>query len=161
MLENASPGCSVVVFDVRSCSCRWGSPADALVAHGCLPLRTLWLCVAPTAAFGGARASSPLYRCPPFRGFVPQRPGALPRLPPRPLLTARPPPSRGGAGPAVLLPAVVRWACGGSSGLLCVCGCHVVRFVSGYSLGPFPGAAQPHSYCRAFPLACAQGWVYP
>jgi hypothetical protein len=26
---------------------RWGSPANALVAHGCLPLRTLWICVPP------------------------------------------------------------------------------------------------------------------
>ncbi len=35
--------------------------------------------------------------------------------------------------------------------------CHVVRFVFGWSLGPFPGAAQPHSYCRCLPLGSRPG----
>jgi hypothetical protein len=39
---------------------RWGSPADALVAHGCLPLRTLWLCVPPRPPLWGARGSGHL-----------------------------------------------------------------------------------------------------
>jgi hypothetical protein len=41
-------------------------------------------------------------------------------LPPRPLLTARPPLSRGGRGSAVLLPASVRWVWGVLWAALCV-----------------------------------------
>jgi hypothetical protein len=77
--------------------------------------------------------------------------------PPRPLLTACRPPSRGGAGPAVLLPALLRWACGGHLGCSVCVACHVVRFVFGGSLGPFPGAAQPYSYCRCLPLGSRPG----
>jgi hypothetical protein len=64
-------------------------------------------------------------------------------------------------------PCSFRPYCGGRMGghLGCsVCeACHVVRFVFGRSLGPFPGAAQPYSTltAAAFPLARAQGWVYP
>ncbi len=32
--------------------------------------------------------------------------------------------------------------------------CHVVSFVFGCSLGPFPGAAQPYSYCRCLVCSC-------
>ncbi len=45
-----------------------------------------------------------------------------PGSPTRPFLTDRPPPSWGGAGPAVPLPVLLRLGCGASSGLLCVCG---------------------------------------
>jgi hypothetical protein len=93
-------------------------------------------------------------------------PGALSLAPypgsaPRPLLTARPPPSWGGAGPAVLLPALLRWACGGSSGLLCVW--PVMLFASCLVVvwGRSPGLLNPILTAGAFPLARAQGWVYP
>jgi hypothetical protein len=35
--------------------------------------------------------------------------------------------------------------------------CHVVSFVFGCSLGPFPGVAQPYSYCRCLPLDSRPG----
>jgi hypothetical protein len=70
---------------------------------------------------GGARGSGPL-AVPPSWALSHSALAPYPGSPPPPLLTARPPPSRGGAGPAMLLPALLRWACGGSSGLLCVCG---------------------------------------
>ncbi len=35
--------------------------------------------------------------------------------------------------------------------------CPVVSFVFGCSLGPFPGAAQPYSYCRCLPLGSRPG----
>jgi hypothetical protein len=79
-----------------------------------------------------------------------------PGSPPRPFLTARPPPSRGGAGPAVPLPVLLRWACGGSSGLLCVCGLSCCQF----RLWLFSGAV-PRGCSTLLLLPLPSPWLTP
>jgi hypothetical protein len=98
----------------------------------------------------------------PFRGFVPQRPGAIPRLPASSLVTARTRPSHGGSG-----------AGSAHSGLIAVGVWGVIWaalsvwsvMVSISSLvvlwGRSPGLLNPTLTPAAFPLARAQGWVYP
>jgi hypothetical protein len=84
------------------------SPSGSASPHGRLRRRP------------GAQSSLALS---PLWGLYPGVPLRLtPARPLRPLLTARPPRSSGGAGPAVLFPAFLRWACGGSSGLVGVWG---------------------------------------
>jgi hypothetical protein len=46
---------------------------------------------------------------------------------------------------------------GGHQGCSVCVVCHVVRFVFGCSLGPFPGAAQPYSYRRCLLLGSRPG----
>ncbi len=124
------------------------------MAHGCLPLRTLWLCVPPRPPSPGGPVL--------FSAVLPS--GALshsplapyPGSPPRPLLTARPPPSWGGAGPAVPLPVLLRWACGGSSGLLSVCGLSCCPF----RLWLFSGAV-PRGCSTLLILPLPSPWLTP
>jgi hypothetical protein len=98
----------------------------------------------------------------PFRGLVPERPGALPRLPPPSVADGPPASVTGGSGagraPSGLITVGV-W--GGHLGCSMCVVCHVVRFVFGWSLGPFPGAAQPYSYCRCLPLGSRPGLGLP
>jgi hypothetical protein len=102
---------------------RRDSPAAALVAHGCLPLRhPLGSASARGRRRRGLGSPVPSSVVPPSGALSGSALAPYPGSPPHPLLTACPPPSRGGAGPAVLFPAFLRWACGGSSGLLCVFG---------------------------------------
>jgi hypothetical protein len=84
------------------------------------PCVTLWLCVLPRPPSQGARGSGPLYRGPTFGGFIPERPSALPRLPPSSVADGPPASSTGGSGAG--RPAFLWLACGGSSGLLHACG---------------------------------------
>ncbi len=56
---------------------RWGSPADALVAHGRLPRRTLWLCVPPRPPSRGARGVRSSLALSPLRGLCPTAPWRL------------------------------------------------------------------------------------
>jgi hypothetical protein len=103
----------------------------------------------------GVRSSLALSSLP---GLCPTAPWRLtPAPPPRPLLTARPPPSRGGAGPAMLIPALLRWACGGSSGLLCLCGLSCCPFRLWLFSGAVPRGCSPYSYCRCLPLGSRPG----
>jgi hypothetical protein len=78
---------------------RWGLPAAALVAHGCLPLRHPLALRPPAAAFAGGPGVGPLSRCPPLGGFIRDRLGASPWLPPSSVADGPPVSIRGGSGP--------------------------------------------------------------
>ncbi len=83
-----------------------------------------------------------------------------PGSPPRPLLTACPPLSRVGAGPAVLLPAYCCGRVGGHLGCSVCVACRVVVSSLVVLWGGSPGLLNPTLTPAAFPLARAQGWVF-
>jgi hypothetical protein len=86
-----------------------------------------------------------------------------PGFPPSSVADGPPASVTGGAGPAVLLPALLRWALGGGVILAALCVLSVMLSVSSVVVlwGRSPALPTPTLTAAAFPLARAQGWVYP